>query len=53
MAAKYILALLSVVFLVAAARRSVRDGQLNPQSRTWLLIAIIFTVVSGWLFLRG
>ena len=53
MAAKYILALLSVGFLIAAARRLARDGQLQPQSRTWLLIAAIFALVSGWLFARG
>jgi hypothetical protein len=54
MPAKYVLALLSVVFLAAATRRLVRDGgQLHPQSRTWLLIAMIFAVVSGWLFARG
>jgi len=53
MAAKYILALLSVLFLMAAARRLLRDGRLQPQSRTWLLIAVIFGVVSTWLFTRG
>jgi uncharacterized membrane protein HdeD (DUF308 family) len=54
MAAKYILALLSVMFLVAGVRRVVRDGgNLHPQSRTWLLIAVIFAIVSGWLFVRG
>jgi uncharacterized membrane protein HdeD (DUF308 family) len=54
LAAKYILALLSVVFLVAGARRIVRDTwKLHPQSRTWLLIAVIFAVVSSWLFARG
>jgi hypothetical protein len=53
MAAKYILALLSAVFLVAGALRLTRDGQLHPQSRTWLLIGVIFAIVSGWLFARG
>jgi hypothetical protein len=53
MAAKYILALLSVAFLAAAARRLARDGKLHPQSRTWLLIGVIFAVVSTWLFARG
>ena len=54
MAAKYILALLSVAFLAAAALRLARDaGKLHPQSRTWLLIAVIFAVVSTWLFARG
>jgi hypothetical protein len=54
MAAKYILALLSIVFLAAGARRLARDaGKLHPQSRTWLLIGVIFAAVSGWLFARG
>ena len=53
MAAKYILALLSVVFLAAGAMRLTRDGKLHPQSRTWLLIGVIFAAVSSWLFARG
>jgi hypothetical protein len=54
MAAKYILALLSVAFLAAGARRLSRDaGKLHPQSRTWLLVGTIFAVVSTWLFARG
>jgi NO-binding membrane sensor protein with MHYT domain len=54
MATKYILALLSVAFLVAGALRLSRDaGRLHPQSRTWLLVGAIFAVVSIWLFARG
>jgi uncharacterized membrane protein HdeD (DUF308 family) len=54
MAAKYILALLSVAFLLAGALRLARDaGKLHPQSRTWLMIGTIFAVVSTWLFARG
>ena len=54
MAAKYILAVISIAFLTAAGRRLVGDGgQLNPQSQTWLLIAVIFGIVSSWLFARG
>jgi DMSO reductase anchor subunit len=54
MAAKYILALLSAAFFLAGALRLARDaGKLHPQSRTWLLIGIIFGVVSTWLFARG
>jgi uncharacterized membrane protein HdeD (DUF308 family) len=50
-AAKYILALAAVVFLVVGAMRLVRDGSVrHPQTRTWLLIAAIFATVSGWLF---
>jgi DMSO reductase anchor subunit len=53
-AAKYILAAAAGVFLLAAAIRLARDrGRPHPQSRTWLLIALIFGIVSGWLFARG
>jgi EamA domain-containing membrane protein RarD len=49
MAAKYILAVLAVLFLLAAATRQFR----GPQARTWLLVAGIFTAVSLWLFSRA
>ena len=51
MAAKYILAGLAVVFLVAALMRLSRGGgSSHPQPKTWLLIAVIFATVSAWLF---
>jgi hypothetical protein len=54
MAAKYILACLSVVFLVISTRRIVRDGgRVTPASRTWLTIGIIFALVSGYLWMTG
>jgi hypothetical protein len=54
MAAKYILALLSVAFIIAGMRRLAGDaGKLHPQSRTWLLIGAIFAAVSLWLFYQG
>jgi hypothetical protein len=50
-AAKYILAALAVLFLGMAVIRLVRNGgRSHPQSRTWLLIGVIFAVVSAWLF---
>ena len=53
MAAKYILAVLAVVFLAAALRRMGRGGGLShPQTKTWLLIAVIFGLVSAWLFFQ-
>jgi len=53
-AAKYILAALSVLFLILAFTRMARGGgAAHPQSRTWLLIGIIFGVVSAWLFYQG
>jgi hypothetical protein len=51
--ARYILAILAVVFLTTAATRFFRGGGLrNAQTRTWLLIGVIFAVVSAWLFSR-
>lgn len=51
MATKYILAALSVVFLILAVSRISRTGAAShPQSRIWLLIAAIFGAVSAWLF---
>jgi cytochrome c oxidase assembly factor CtaG len=53
-AAKYILALLGVVFLVAALMRLSRGGGTShPQVKTRLFISGIFAVVSVWLFSRG
>ena len=49
MLARYILLLLAVVFLFASIVRGTR----TPQGRTWLLIAIIFGIVSAWLLTRG
>jgi len=54
MLAKYILASLAVMFLAAAAFRLAADrGWSHPQVRTWLLIGVIFSVVSAWLFYDG
>jgi uncharacterized membrane protein HdeD (DUF308 family) len=52
-AAKFILAVLAVMFLVAAVVRLVRVGGLShPQAKSWLLVSVIFAVVSAWLFSR-
>jgi len=48
MPAKYILLALSAGFLIAALVR----GPLGAQGRIWLTIAVIFAVVSAWLFSR-
>jgi hypothetical protein len=53
-AAKYILAAASCAFLLATAVRLARDGgRPHPQSGTWLLVGVIFAVVSAWLFSRS
>jgi DMSO reductase anchor subunit len=49
MLAKYILVVLALAFLLTALTR----GPRTPQGRTWLLIAVIFGIVSSWLFARG
>jgi len=54
MDAKYILAAFACVFLLAGGWRLARDGgKPHPQSRTWLLIGVIFAVVSARLFFQG
>lgn len=53
MAAHYILGLLAVVFLILGGLRSVREGQVGPAARTWLMIGVIFGVVSVWTWLTG
>ena len=54
MAAKYILAALSVVFLVMGGVGTLgAQGAPRRQHRTWLLVGAIFAGVSAWLFLRG
>ena len=54
MAAKYILAVLAAAFLAAALLRLSRGGGIShPQTKTWLLIAVIFASVSTWLFSQG
>ena len=52
MAAKYILAALGALFLIAAAI-GVATGRPRPQTRTWLLVGGIFAIVSIWLFSRA
>jgi hypothetical protein len=54
MAAQYILPVLSAIFLLAALIRLIRDsGRIGPASKTWLLVAVIFAVVSAWLWIQG
>ena len=54
MAAKHILAALAVAFLGAAFMRLSRGGGIShPQTKTWLLISLIFAAVSAWLFYQG
>lgn len=53
MGAKYILAAVSAIFLVLAATRLARGAGIgHPQTRAWLLVGVIFALVSVFLFLR-
>lgn len=49
-AAKYVFAVLAVVFLASGMARG---GPSRPQGQTWLLIGAIFGAVSGWLWWRA
>ncbi len=54
LSARGILAVLSAVFLVLALTRIAEGGRAsNPATRTWLIIGVIFGVVSAWLWLRA
>jgi hypothetical protein len=54
MAAKYILAVLAVAFLAAALMRVSRGGGIShPQTKTRLIIGVIFAAVSAWLFAQA
>ncbi len=54
MVAKHILTVLAGVFMLAALSRLAREGfKLTPGSRTWLVVAVIFGMVSSWLWMNG
>lgn len=54
MSTSLILFALAVVFLAAALWRLASDGfKLGHAARTWLLVALIFTAVAGWLWWSG
>jgi hypothetical protein len=52
LAAKHLLAGASLIFLVLGCARAMRSGIAHPQARVWLLVAIIFGLVSGYLYVR-
>jgi hypothetical protein len=53
MAAQTILGSLALVFLLFGGLRSLRDGRIGPAARTWLMIGVIFGIVSVFLWLSG
>jgi len=51
MPVRYILGCLAVLFLALGGLRVAREsGRIDPAARTWLLIGVIFSVVSVWLW---
>jgi hypothetical protein len=53
MATPYILLIVAAIFFLVALVRLGRDGwRIVPATRTWLLVAVIFTAVAVWLFLK-
>jgi len=51
LATKYILAILAVVFWLLVVGRIARDGgRVGPAARSWLIIAVVFSAVSAWLW---
>jgi hypothetical protein len=54
MLAKYILSVVGAAFLVLALARIAKEGgRIGAASRTWLIVAIVFAMVSVWLFVGG
>jgi hypothetical protein len=53
MAARYILGILAIVFLLLGLVRAAREGRIGPAARTWLVIGLMFGAVSLWLRLTG
>lgn len=49
MRAEVILIAVALAMLLATAHRRWRHGRIGLQGRTWLLVAAIFLMVSGWL----
>ena len=51
---RHLFPVIALAFLAAAGWRAVRSGGWrDPALRTWLLLALIFGLVSVWLNLRG
>jgi hypothetical protein len=52
--AAWILGVVSIVFLLLAAwRLAGADVRFHMQGRIWLMLGVIFGVVSAWLFYQG
>jgi hypothetical protein len=50
MLARYILAIAGAAFLILGLVRLSMSGRSHPQARTWILVGVIFTAISAWLW---
>jgi len=48
--ARMVFTILGPLFLLLAGWRAVSAGKLVPQAKAWLIIGIIFSAVSAWLW---
>jgi len=49
----YLFPVISLVFLVLGARRLAREGWKNSiAGRTWLIVGVVFGLVSAWVFYK-
>ncbi|WP_199873350.1 hypothetical protein [Ideonella sp. A 288] len=46
---RWIFPVLALAFALMALWRTLRNGRLDPASRTWFTVALIFSAVSYWL----
>lgn len=50
---RWLLPALALVFALMALWRTLRHGRIDPASRTWFTMALIFAAVSFWLHRSG
>ena len=54
MNAAYILGALSLIFLALAVARVIKGGRAShPRTRAWLIVGVVFGLVSLWLTAGG
>jgi hypothetical protein len=47
---KLIFAVLGPLFLILGLARFIKAGRMMPQTKTWLMIGVIFSAVAAWLW---
>jgi len=53
MQTRYVFGCLSLVFLVLGFVRLLREKRMVPAARTWLILGVIFGIVSSWSWFNG